>query len=225
MNAPKTARARARVELTREIKAAARRQLAEVGAPGLSLRAIARELGMASSAIYRYFPGRDELLTALITDAYDEIGQVAEAATAATTGLPFIDRWLALVSAVRGWALANRHEYALIYGSPVPGYAAPQDTVGPAVRVTMAMLKLLVEAVRACDVVSRVNQADPDGSLERIALAAESQLPNDVVSRGVAAWTQLFGHVSFELFGQFHTVVEDYDAFFIDQMTQVGETL
>lgn len=225
MNAPKTARARARIELTREIKAAAKRQLAEVGAPGLSLRAIARELGMASSAIYRYFPGRDELLTALITDAYDEVGQTAEAATAATVGLPFAERWLVLASAIRDWANANRHEYALIYGSPVPGYAAPQDTVAPAVRVTMAMLDLLVDAVATGDVVSLVDQTDPDGALGRIRLVTGSDLPNDVISRGVAAWTQLFGHLSFELFSQFHTIVEDYDAFFEAQMTQRAETL
>ena len=75
MNASHTARQRARAELTREIKEAARRQLAAVGAQQLSLRAVARELGMVSSAVYRYFPSRDDLLTALIIDAYDSIGE------------------------------------------------------------------------------------------------------------------------------------------------------
>ena len=176
MNAPTTARARARIELTREIKAAARRQLAEVGAPGLSLRAIARELGMASSAIYRYFPGRDELLTALITDAYDEVGTAAEAATAATVGQPFVERSVALSCAVREWAIANRHEYALIYGSPVPGYAAPQDTVASAVRIIMAMLELVVDAVAAGDIETRADQPDPDGALERISDRLEGEI-------------------------------------------------
>ena len=81
-NAPRTARERARAELTREIKEEARRQLASVGADGLSLRAGARELGMVSSALYRYYPSRDDLLTALIIDAYDALGSVAEAAIA-----------------------------------------------------------------------------------------------------------------------------------------------
>lgn len=180
---------------------------------------------MASSALYRYFPGRDDLLTALITDAYDEVGRAAEATTAATVGQPFTERWLALAAVVRGWAIANRHEYALIYGSPVPGYAAPQDTVAPAVRLIMAMLELVVDAVEAGEVVSRVDQTDPDGALERIRLVAETEIPNDVLSRGIAAWTQLFGHLSFELFGQFHTIVEDYDSFFTAQMTQTAETL
>ncbi|HVT66303.1 MAG TPA: helix-turn-helix domain-containing protein, partial [Trebonia sp.] len=81
----RTARERARAELTREIKEEARRQLAAVGADGLSLRAVARELGMVSSALYRYYPSRDDLLTALIIDAYNALGDAAERAIAATT--------------------------------------------------------------------------------------------------------------------------------------------
>src|ERR687884_2050560 len=74
------ARARVRAELTREITEAARRHLTTDGAAGLSLRAVARELGMASSAVYRYFPSRDDLLTALIVDAYDALGAATEEA-------------------------------------------------------------------------------------------------------------------------------------------------
>ncbi len=82
MNASRTARERVRAELTREITDVARGQLATEGAGGLSLRAVARELGMVSSAIYRYFPSRDDLLTALIIDGYNAIGEVAERADA-----------------------------------------------------------------------------------------------------------------------------------------------
>src|ERR1700744_1415209 len=93
-SAPRTARERARTELTREIKEEARRQLAAAGADGLSLRAVARELGMVSSALYRYYPSRDELLTALIIDAYDAIGAAVEDAIAAAPG-PARDGWVA----------------------------------------------------------------------------------------------------------------------------------
>ena len=130
-NASQTARQRARAELTREIKEAARRQLAETGAPQLSLRAVARELGLVSSALYRYFPSRDDLLTALIIDAYDSLGEAAEAAAAANGTAGPRGGWRAVCHAVRDWARANPHEYTLIYGSPVPGYQAPRDTVGP----------------------------------------------------------------------------------------------
>ena len=150
-NAPRTARERARAELTREIKEGARRQLAATGADGISLRAVARELGMASSALYRYFPSRDDLLTALIIDAYDAIGEAAEQAIA--DGKPDEswgrDRWLAACHAIRGWALAHPHEYALIYGSPVPGYRAPEATIGPAARVPLAFAGVLAAATEA----------------------------------------------------------------------------
>src|ERR1700688_4015750 len=103
-NAPRTARERARAELTREIKEGARRQLAATGANGISLRAVARELGMVSSALYRYYPSRDDLLTALIIDAYDAVGEAAERAIA--DGKPDEswgrDRWLAACHAIRG---------------------------------------------------------------------------------------------------------------------------
>src|SRR5438132_1796502 len=116
---PRTARDRARAELTEEIKAVARRHLAEEGSAALSLRAVAREVGMVSSAVYRYFPSRDDLLTALIIDAYDAVGEHAEAAERASRNRGIAVRWLTVCEAIRAWALANPHEYALIYGSPV----------------------------------------------------------------------------------------------------------
>jgi AcrR family transcriptional regulator len=137
-------RARVRAEMIDAIKDAARRQLATEGA-NLSLRAIARELGMVSSALYRYFASRDELLTALIIDAYNAIGEVGERADGTIAErLNLTGRWLAVAHAWRDWALANPAEYALIHGSPVPGYAAPRDTVGPASRrflVIAAMIR------------------------------------------------------------------------------------
>src|ERR1700739_1587831 len=106
-----TARERARAELTREIKEEARRQLAAVGADGLSLRAVARELGMVASALYRDYPGRDELLTALIIDAYDALGEVAERAISSADGGGRV-RWIAARRAVPDWARSHPHEYA-----------------------------------------------------------------------------------------------------------------
>jgi AcrR family transcriptional regulator len=122
MNAGRTARERVRAELIREITEIARRQLATEGAAGLSLRAVAREMGMVSSAIYRYFPSRDDLLTALIIDGYNAVGTAVEKADAAWPAEDYAGRWLAACRAVREWALAHPHEYALVYGSPVPAY-------------------------------------------------------------------------------------------------------
>src|SRR5947208_8086352 len=113
MSTTRGARARARIEVTAAIKDEARRQLAAEGAARLSLRAVARELGMVSSALYRYFPSRDDLLTALIIDAYDAIGAAAEKALARAEDEPPPERWIAVCRAVGEWAVAHPHEYAL----------------------------------------------------------------------------------------------------------------
>ncbi len=228
VKASPTARERARAELTREITEEARRQLAETGAQGLSLRAVARELGMVSSALYRYFPSRDDLLTALIIDAYDALGEVAEAAIAADAR-PRV-RWLAACHAIRGWALAHPHEYALIYGSPVPGYRAPQATVGPASRVPLAFMGVLRDAVASSEM-PPADDARLGGALADQAAAIVAALttgpdapavPPEVVVRAVIAWTQLFGMISFELFGQFVGSFEPADALFEYAVAQLA---
>jgi AcrR family transcriptional regulator len=209
-------RARLREELTEQIKEVARRHLAEQGAAALSLRAVAREIGMVSSAVYRYFPSRDELLTALIVDAFDAVGQAAEAADAGIEPDDVEARWMAVARAVRGWALDHPHEYALVYGSPVPGYAAPTDTVDPAARVALAFLGLLGHAVAIGAIVddpietTRVVRQD----LARLRALAAPGVPDGVLSRGLLVWTQLFGAISYELFGHLHGIITDHDAFF-----------
>jgi len=233
-NAPRTARERARAELTREIKEEARRQLASVGAHGLSLRAVARELGMVSSAVYRYFPSRDELLTALIVDAYTAIGEHAAVAEATTAG-PWLRRWLAACHAIRDWAVARPHEYALIYGSPVPGYRAPEATIVPAGRVPLAFIGVLGSAVTDGEVGTEpgAHEAAPaeiGGALRDQAAALLAALPGpagavppDVLLRAVISWTQLFGMISFELFGQFVGSFEPAGALFAHSVAQLAQ--
>lgn len=221
MSAIKGARERARDEVTAAIKEEARRQLAREGAAKLSLRAVARELGMVSSALYRYFPSRDELLTALIIDAYDALGEAAEAALTATVDGEPAQRWRAVCRAVRAWALAHPHEYALIYGSPVPGYQAPQATTGPAARVGLALIAILRDAHEAGDLRETVGPAAPApvrDDARRLADELGVDLPAPTLAGLTATWAQLFGLVNFEVFGQFNHVVEARDEFF-DQAT------
>src|SRR4051812_35528760 len=142
-------RARVRAEMTDEIKRVAREHLATQGAANLSLRAVARELGMVSSAVYRYFASRDELLTGLIIDAYNAMGEAVETTEAAVDRSDLVARHRAICHAVRDWALTHPHEYALTYGSPVPGYAAPTDTIGPASRVALVLLRVIEDGVGA----------------------------------------------------------------------------
>ena len=235
MTASQTARERARAELTREIKEEARRQVAATGAQQLSLRAVARELGMVSSALYRYFPSRDDLLTALIIDAYDALGETAEARGRGAPPDDVRGRWRACCAAVRGWALAHPHEYALIYGSPVPGYQAPQETISSASRVALVLGGLLAEA-------SALGLAGTaaDGATAERAAGSAAALPEQLrqqaavvgaaiapgvgeaaIVRALIAWTQLFGMISFELFGQLVGSADPADEFFgyaVDQM-------
>ncbi|GGW43000.1 TetR family transcriptional regulator [Streptomyces lucensis JCM 4490] len=214
MSTAQGARARARAEVTAAIKEAARRQLAEEGAARLSLRAVARELGMVSSALYRYFPSRDELLTALIIDAYDSLGVAAERARDAAPDAAPVDRWTAVCEAVRGWALAHPHEYALIYGSPVPGYSAPETTVPAAARVGLVLIGIVRDAHQGPGLSLPPLPADLRPEAARIAADLAPELPAEAAAALVAAWAQLFGLVGFELFGQFNRVVEDREAFF-----------
>jgi AcrR family transcriptional regulator len=223
-SAPRTARERARAEITAEILDAARGYLATDGAPALSLRAIARDLGMASSAVYRYFGSRDELLTRLIIDAYDSLGAAAEVREATMDRNDLAARFTAICDAVRVWALAHPNEYALIYGSPVPGYAAPADTVQPASRVTTLLLRIIVDAAAT----GRIPAADRRDAQARPLAAAVAPIrsylppgiPAPLVQRALMVWTNLFGVISFELFGQLHNVVGeepgDRDAFFAE---------
>lgn len=208
------ARARARIEVTAAIKDEARRQLAAEGAAKLSLRAVARELGMVSSALYRYFPSRDELLTALIIDAYGSVGQAAEAAYAkAVDGSPAA-QWVAVCEGVREWALARPHEYALIYGSPVPGYTAPDATLPAASRVGLLLIRIVRDAHQGKGVAQWKLPAEVRPEARRMAEDLAPDLPPEVVAVLVGAWAQLFGLVSFEVFGQFNRVVEDRAVFF-----------
>lgn len=222
------ARARVRDEFTREIKETARRQLAAEGSAGLSLRAVARELGMVSSAMYRYFPSRDDLLSALIVDAYDAVGGAAEAAESTVRRRNLLGRWLAVTGATRDWALAQPQEYALVFGGPVPGYHPPAGAVGPAARIPVLMITLVTDAVEAgrgpvADgrPIPRAVRADLKSLRGNLAPA----LTDQQLARTVMAWTELVGSINFELFGQLQNVISDYRGYFDYQMRGVGHRL
>lgn len=225
MSLIRNATARAHAEVSLAIKEEARRQLAAGGAAKLSLRAVARELGMVSSALYRFFPSRDELLTALIIDGYNAIGEAAEQALTAKEAAEPVARWVAVCGAVRSWALAHPHEYALLYGSPVPGYAAPSDTVGPASRVALALFCVVEDARRA----GLVDWPGQDGNVptpmadEATRFVDSSDLvPPSALPRLLAVWAQLFGLISFDAFGRFGRLVSSSDALFDQAVVQLA---
>jgi AcrR family transcriptional regulator len=219
-----------------EIKAVARGHLATDGA-NLSLRAVARDMGMVSSALYRYFPSRDDLLTALILDAYNALGDAVLAADSAITDRTRLRvRWLAAGQAVRDWALATPDEYALIYGSPVPGYAAPRDTVVAASRTPEVLLRILTDGCASGALpaeptapLAAVAAARPSAQLRsELAVARDSiapGLPGYLFQAAMTSWVQLFGIVSFELFGQFNNVIEARAEFFTGQLELMADLM
>ena len=208
-------RDRARAQMRTEILDAAREQLAAQGVGTLSLRGVARDLGMAPSAVYRYFENRDVLLTALIVDAYDALGDAVERAERRVARDDLSGRWGTIARAVRRWALANPSLYALVYGSPVPGYAAPPETVVPATRVTQRLAALVQDALAApssaagppaLDTAAPVSPEAAQGLAPLSEFLGPNTSPERAV-RSLMAWTWLFGAVSFELFGQLNGAV------------------
>ncbi|MET7395054.1 TetR/AcrR family transcriptional regulator [Dactylosporangium sp. NPDC005572] len=213
-------RARVRAEMIDEIKEIARQHLATDGA-NLSLRAVARDLGMVSSAVYRYFASRDDLLTALILDAYNALGSAVEEAEGQVPREALHDRWMAMCTAVRTWAVAHPHEYALIYGSPVPGYRAPQDTVAAATRAVTVLGTIVQDGAVSGAIPDNDDPlpgAEVEHDIRRISGAISPDAPLRVVARALSAWVMLFGQVSFEIFGQLQNTVTTPAALFDHQM-------
>lgn len=234
MAAHRTARELAREKITADIIDEGRRQLAEHGAAGLSLRSVARELGMVSSAVYRYVANRDDLLTRLIIEAYDSLGDSVEASIASSAGHAPLDRWVLAAHAVRDWALVRPHEYFLVFGTPVPGYAAPDVTAETGTRTPRALIGIVTEALSANEVRRPRGRARAAMSPEliddfatlRSNLDGSTGFTDELTLAVIAGWTQLFGLLSFELTNQTRGVVKHHRDLFDSSArlmaTQIG---
>ncbi|MFD7997165.1 TetR/AcrR family transcriptional regulator [Streptomyces mexicanus] len=191
-----TPRERYRAQLRAEIKERAWEQIAAAGAPGLSLNAIAKQMGMSGPALYRYFASRDELITELIRDAYRSLADTIRTAAASGADLAALGR------ALRAWALDDPQRYFLIYGTPVPGYHAPDDITVIASEIMDALLDAAQPAV------GPATAAAQDTSLESH-LAEHRKWAEDhpaspaALRRALRFWTRLHGILSLELAGHF----------------------
>jgi len=170
-----------------------RRHLVEHGATGLSLRAIARDLGMVSSAVYRYVSSRDELLTLLLVDAYSDLANEVDRAREAVPDV-WSDDVIAIARAARSWAIAYPASWALLYGSPVPGYHAPAErTVGPGTRVIGALFDAVAAGIATGDIMLTNYPAPQPMSTDFERLRREFGFPGDDpvmpnVSQSGPAW-------------------------------------
>ena len=204
-----------RLESIAEIKRLARAQLVEHGAEQLSLRAIARDLGVVSSAVYRYFSSRDELLTALLIDAYDDLGGHIERADASVRRRDnLLARWKAIALAMRSWALEHPADYTLLFGTPIRGYAAPVDTIGPAGRYTDVMMQLLADIHSAGIRHTAAMPRSLHANLRRLTARLDLTIDDTTMLVGMAAWATVHGAINLELFGHLHNVIEDTDSWY-----------
>jgi AcrR family transcriptional regulator len=198
-------RQESRERIERDIIAIGRRHLVTEGAAGLSVRAIARELGMVSSAVYRYVASRDDLLTLLLIDAYTELADAVDRAHRSASG-SWAEQALASARAARQWAVDQPACWALLYGSPVPGYHAPAErTVGPGTRVVGVLFAAVASGIAAGDIVLPNIEVPQPMSSDFDAVRAEFAFAGDdaTVLKCFLLWAALVGAISLEVFGQY----------------------
>lgn len=214
-----TRRRQRRTATLAEIKAAALRQLRQVGPAALSLRAVAAELEMSPGALYRYFDSRDALLTELISDGFADLAAVLTATRDEHAGRDVADALFAVSMAYRRWAVLHPQEFALLYGTPIPDYAAPVDgpTSVASRSVGKVFVPLLVEAWHAGRL--RVpDDVDAPAELHTLmtpyAQSIEPDLPPEVATTLLTYWTRLHGPVKLEVFGHLRWLTADAEQVF-----------
>ncbi|WP_227981309.1 TetR/AcrR family transcriptional regulator [Nocardia spumae] len=185
-------RERYREQVRAEIKQCAWEQIATAGASALSLNAIAKRMGMSGPALYRYFTGRDELITELVRDAYRSLADALRTARERGADLT------GLAVALRDWALADPQRYFLIYGTPVPGYRAPGDTVEISDRIMSVLVEACAELPREGPVTAFDTHLD-----DHRRWAGDRPEAAAVLHRAISVWTRLHGVLSLELAGHF----------------------
>lgn len=223
-------RERLRAETTAEIKKVALDLMASGGPDAITLRAIAREMGMTANAIYGYFPARDDLVTTLINDVYTALADAVDAAWEAAPVADPAARIEAWAKAFRAWALVNPQGFRLIYGDPVPGYQAPERGPAPdaARRVCTGLTALAAAAWPHAQHLYEDSTFDwPDfdpGLLDKVR-PTFPDLPPAAVALALRMWGHLHGLVSLEVYGHLRTQTTSPQKLFLDELDQLIKVL
>ncbi len=202
-----------------EIKEQARAQMRASGTAGLSLGAIARAMGMTPPALYRYYASRDELITALIVDAYSDLAASLRAVVADCAADDYAGRLRAAMEQYRNWALARPIDFALIFGNPIPDYSAPEEETLQASRsVFLPFLETLQAAYAAGLLQPPPERASvPPAILQHLAgddYYGQAPFSPLVIYHGVIGWTRIHGAIVLELFKHIPPVIGDCQAFY-----------
>lgn len=216
-------------EMLEAIKTLARAQMSQEGTASLSLRGIARDLGVTAPALYRYFPSREDLITALIVDGFTALAQTLEAADADHECADYRGRLADLCRAYRRFALERPVDFQLIYGNPIPGYVAPKEVTVPAVVQVFTVFSIVfIEAFNAGMLQPLPQERLQPTVVEGISqIIARNQVPTNVpVMYGVfAAWTKIHGVVMLELFHHLEQTVGDTALFFENELALLMDQL
>ena len=202
-----------------QIKTAARQQMAQHGTAGITLRGIARELGITAPAIYNYFPRLDDLVTALIVDAFTALADAIEAAEAGTPGETCGPKILAMCLAYRQWAVEHAVDFQLIYGNPIPGYVAPAEITVPLARRPFdGLARLFLEAYQTGELVVPTEYEPVPASITAHFATwlpeAGYDFPDALLCLLMSGWARIHGMVMLELFEHLGPVVGDSAAFY-----------
>ena len=208
------------LDITREeIKVTARQLMAEKGTAGLSMRAIARQMGMTAPALYHYYASLNDLITALIQDAFTQLAETLEAAAMDPALTTSGQRLTAVALAYRHWALMHSIDFQLIYGNPIPNYSQPTDITYPSARRSFLVTAgIFNDGIESGDIELPVRYSefptDIEQSLIELTKVDGHDLPLTALYLAAASWSKIHGHIMLELFNLIQPVIADVDAFF-----------
>lgn len=206
-----------------EILRIARRHMAEGGAAALSLRAIAAEMNLSAPALYRYFPSRDDIITALIVEAFYAVADAMDTARRNQPPEDFSAQLWAITLAYREWAITHPTDFALIYGNPIPGYVAPaEQTIPAARRGFVIVIDVLFKAGESGQALQFGQDLPPPPSvaayLQHLAQRDAYSVPLSALYAAVSVWSRMHGIIMLEIFHHIQPVIGDVEAFYHSEM-------
>ena len=222
-----TRRERLRAATIEEIKAAALSQIAEAGGPSLSLRGVARDIGMSPAGLYRYYDGRDALLTELIADAYNALADAVEAGVLSSGDEP-VERFVSGLRTYRMWAISHPNRFLLIYGTPIPGYEAPVGgpTVDASRRVGGALFQSGIDAWRSGVLEIPALGRVPTDAERKFASELDPDMPVELVPAMLGTWAHFHGVVTLEVLHQLNWMYgDDTEVFFEGEIERILKSL
>ena len=209
---PRPRREERHPDLQTAIKETAWKQIAEAGAPTLGLRSIARELNITAPSIYNYFPSRDDLVTALIVDAYNSLADAQETSIQNLAADDLSGRLFALGMAYREWAVTYPQRYQLIFGTPIPHYHAPDEITLPAAARSLVPLTQTVQALYSAGQIRTERLAPMTPRLEAMLQAwqeFEGGSDLEVLYLTIIIWSRVHGLVTLEIGNQLPAFLDD----------------